>query len=56
MKPGVLLVRDTAQADELAGQVRASAAKLQTFFVSPMFPSTAGQLERGSVQVWPIDV
>lgn len=34
MQPGVLLVRDVAEADELAGQVRASAAKLQAWIAS----------------------
>ena len=34
MKLGVLLVRDAAQADELAGQVRASATKLQSWIAS----------------------
>lgn len=34
MKPGVLLVRDAAEADELARQVRASATKLQTWIAS----------------------
>ena len=31
MKPGVILVRDAARADELAGQVRASATKPQAW-------------------------
>ena len=34
MKPGVLLVRNAAEADELAGQVRASATKLQAWIAS----------------------
>ena len=34
MKPDVLLVRDAAEADGLAGQVRASATKLQTWIAS----------------------
>lgn len=34
MKPGVLLVRDAAEADQLAGQVRASATKLQAWIAS----------------------
>lgn len=34
MKPGILLVRDAAEADELAGHVRASATKLQAWIAS----------------------
>lgn len=34
MKPGLLLVSNVAEADELAGQVRASAAKLQAWIAS----------------------
>lgn len=34
MKPGVLSVRNAAEADELAGQVRASATKLQAWIAS----------------------
>jgi len=34
MKPGVILVRDAAQADELAGQVRAPATDLQSWTAS----------------------
>lgn len=34
MKPGVILVRDAAQADELADQVKASATKLQRWIAS----------------------
>ena len=34
MKPGVLLVHSSAEADELAGQVRASATKLQAWIAS----------------------
>ena len=34
MKPGVLLARNAAEADELAGQVRASATKLQAWIAS----------------------
>ena len=34
MKPGVLLVRDAAEADKLAGQVRASATKLRSWIAS----------------------
>lgn len=34
MSPGVILVRDAAEADELAGQVRASATKLQAWMTS----------------------
>jgi hypothetical protein len=34
MKLGVLLVRNAAEADELAGQVRASATKLQSWIAS----------------------
>ena len=34
MKPGVILVRDAAQADELVRQVRASATKLQAWIAS----------------------
>ena len=34
MKPGVILVRDAAQADELAEQVRASATRLQAWVAS----------------------
>lgn len=34
MKPGILLVRDAAEADELARQVRASAKKLQAWIAS----------------------
>jgi len=34
MKPGALLVRNVAEADELAGQVRASATKLQAWIAS----------------------
>ena len=43
MTPGVLLVRDAAQADELAGQVRASATRLP-------------QLEHAGVREWFVDV
>ena len=52
MTLGVLLARDTAQADELARQVRASATKLQAWIASTRLP----QLERSSVQVWSVDV
>ena len=34
MKPGVLLVRNTAEADELAGRVKSSATKLQAWIAS----------------------
>ena len=53
MLSGVLLVRHAAEADELAGQVRASAARLQAWI-----PGTTKrpQLERGAVQVWSGDV
>lgn len=34
MTPGVLLVRDVAQADELAGQVRAPLVKSQAWIVA----------------------
>ncbi len=34
MRSGVLLVRDVAEADQLAGQVRASAARLQAWIAS----------------------
>jgi hypothetical protein len=34
MKPGVLLIRDAAEVDRLAGQVRASATKLQRWIAS----------------------
>ena len=34
MKPGVLLVRNAGEADELAGQVRASDTKLQIWITS----------------------
>ncbi len=34
MTPGVILVRDAAQADELASQMRASASRLQTWIAS----------------------
>ena len=34
MTPGVILVPDAAQAEELAGQVRASATRLQAWIAS----------------------
>lgn len=34
MKSGVLMIRNAAEADEMAGQVRASAAKLQAWIAS----------------------